>query len=162
MTDGRKTAGGYEVGYGKPPKEHRFTKDRQPFSRGRRKKARSGQTDVAALLNEPIPVRTGDVVREMSAFEIGLRKLVKAALQDRDLKAAFAFLKLCEDYAIIEPVPPPRSGGVLTVPRTWDCNEWMAMLERYGAPPWPGPRSGLPGDPPSADGAEVCSHAIRR
>ena len=155
------TEADYEIGYKKPPKEHRFSKERQPSLRRRRSPPIS-QTDVAALLSEPLPVRTGGVVRQMSAFEIGLRKLLKAALQERDLKAALTVLKLCEDYAIIEPAPDPLSGGVLVVPKSWDPDEWMAMFDRFGAPPWPGPRSGLPGDPPAPGGAEVNSRATRR
>ena len=53
----------YEIGYKKPPKEHRFSKERQPSLRRRRSPPIS-QTDVAALLSEPLPVRTGGRIYE--------------------------------------------------------------------------------------------------
>ncbi len=158
----KKTSGdNYPVGYKKPPKEHEFSKDHQPERRGRTKKRKSGATDVAAILSEPLPARIGGVVRQMTAFEIGLRQLVRSALKG-DLKAALEFIKQCEEYDVIGPTCVPESGGVLVVPKTWDWDEWMAMFDQHGPPPWPGPRSGMPGDPPLPGAPKVASHATRR
>ncbi len=162
MTSERKrTSGGtYPIGYKKPPKAHQFSKDHQPERRGRTKKRRSGAPDVAAILSEPLPARIGGVVREMTAFEIGLRQLVRSALKG-DLKAALEFIKLCEEYDIIGPACDPESGYLLVVPKTWDWDEWEAMFEKHGPPPWPGPRSGLPGDPPLPGAPKVSGFGTR-
>jgi hypothetical protein len=160
--DGRKSSRDkYPIGYKKPPKEHQFRKDHQPVRRGRTKKPKSGGTDVAALLSEPLPARIGGVVRQITAFEIGLRQMVRAALKG-NLKAALEFIKRCEEYGIIEPARVPESGGVLVVPKTWIWDDWMAMFEAHGSPPWPGPRSGMPDDPPADDGEKVHNHATGR
>jgi Family of unknown function (DUF5681) len=149
MADQKTPAGDYEVGHGRPPKRTQFQKSRSGNPGGRPKAIRPNATDVAAILSEPIPVSMGSTLRDLSAFEIGLRKLVRAALKDRDLKAALALLKLCEDYAIIEPGGVPETGGVVVLPKSWDPDEWLEMLHRYGRPPWPGERDGLPGDLPA-------------
>ena len=143
------TSGDYEVGYGRPPKSSRFPKGRSGNPRGRPKRVRPDELDVTALLTEPVAVTMGGVVRTISPFEAGLRSLAKRAVVENDLKAARAFLKVCEECGVLAPPrTPPLAGGVILIPRTWDWDEWMAMFHRLGPPPWPGKRSGLPGDPP--------------
>ena len=142
-------AGDYEVGSCRPPKQTQFQKGRSGNPGGRPRAVKPGPGLVASILNEPIRVKKGGVSRRMSPFETSLRSLAKRALKDRDLKAALEFLKVCEQYGIIAPAPVPQSGGVLIIPKTWNRDDWMAMFHRYGRPPWPGQRSGLPGDPPA-------------
>jgi hypothetical protein len=135
---------GYEVGYRRPPKHSRFKPGQSGNRKGRPPRRREA-LDVAGLLDGPIPVSQAGAAREMSGFEVGVRKLVSRALKDGDLQAALEFLRLCEKYRVIVPAPvPPARGNVLVIPKTWDHGEWMAMLEKYGPPPWPGPQSGLP------------------
>jgi hypothetical protein len=70
---------------------------------------------------------------------------VKRALNENNLKAILEFVRLCERYGIMAPLPPPeRCGRVLVVPKTWDWDEWLQMFHEHGPPPWPGERSGLP------------------
>jgi hypothetical protein len=119
---------------------------------GRPKAAKSGSMDIAAILDEPLKVRKAGATESMSPFEVGVRQLVKRALGKNDLKAILEFVRLCESYGIIAPIPPPeQSGGVLVVPKTWVWDEWVQMFEQHGPPPWPGERLGLPdesgGDP---------------
>jgi Family of unknown function (DUF5681) len=126
MSDQRSTRE-YEVGFGKPPKAYQFKRGQSGNSKGRPKK--SGQTDVAGILGEPLTVTTAGMTREMSAFEIGARQLVKRALNKHDLKALLAFVELCENYGVMPPVPPAEAGGgVLVVP--WDWDEWRPMFEK--------------------------------
>lgn len=133
---------GYAVGYRRPPKHSRF-KPGQSGNRKGRPPRRQEALDVAGLLDEPIPVSQAGAAREMSGFEVGVRKLVSRALKDGDLQAALEFLRLCEKYRVIVPAPaPPAQSGVLVVPR----EEWKAMLETYSPSPGPGPRS----DPPES------------
>jgi hypothetical protein len=132
----QKTTGDYEVGFGKPPKAYQFKRGRSGNPKGRPKKIKSGQTDVAGILGEPLTVATAGRTREMSAFEIGARQLVKALL---------TFVELCESYGVMPPVPPAETGGgVLVVP--WDWDEWLRMFEKLDPQRWPGERLGLPGE----------------
>ena len=144
MRDQKSTAD-YEVGYGKPPKHRQFKRGQSGNPNGRPKAAKSGPTDIAAILGEPLTVRQAGTTRRMSAFEVGVRQLVKRALSKTDLKAILAFVGLCESYGIIAPLPAPDGGRrVLVVPKTWDWDEWLQMFHELGPPPWPGNRSGLP------------------
>jgi hypothetical protein len=143
MSD-KKSNGDYEVGYGKPPKHRQFKRGQSGNPRGRAREANSGQTDVAGVLGEPLTVTTAGTSQKMSPFEIGVRQLVKRALNKNDLKAILEFLRLCETYGIMPPVPPAeRSGGVLRVPWNWD--EWRPALEKLDPQLWPGERS-FPGE----------------
>ena len=29
------------------------------------------------------------------------------------------------------------------IPKDWEWDDWMVMHDKYGSPPWPGPRDGL-------------------
>jgi hypothetical protein len=150
MSD-EETAGDYEVGYGKPPKHRQFKRGQSGNPNGRPKEAKPGPTDVAGILDEPLMVTTAGTTRRMSAFEVGVRQLVKRALNKTDLKAILALVRLCESYGIIAPQPPPEgSGPVLVVPKTWDWDEWMQMFEECGPPPWPG-RAIRPADESGVD-----------
>ena len=146
MTD-EKTAGDYEVGYRKPPKDRQFKRGQSGNPKGRPKEAKAGPTNVAEILGEPLTVTTAGTTQRMLPFEVGVRQLVKRALNKNGLKAILAVVRLCETYGIIAPLPlPERGGGVLVVPKVWDWDEWMRMFEEHGPPPWPGERSGLPGE----------------
>src|SRR5262249_24448384 len=125
MADQETAAGGYEVGHCRPPKSTRFRKGRSGNPGGRPKAIKPNATDVVAILTEPIPVSTASTVHKVSAFEIGVRKLVRAAVKDRDLKVALQLLKLCEEYGIIEPGRAPETDGAVIIPRTWDHDEFM-------------------------------------
>lgn len=140
----KKNSGDYKVGYGKPPRESKFKKGQSGNPMGRPKKAEPDPVDVVQILNESITVRQGGVTREISPFEAAVRKLVSRALKDENFNAALTFFRLCEKYGIVKPEPSTQVGGILSVPKAWDWDEWMEMFMKYGAPPWPGSRSGLP------------------
>ena len=129
---------------------------RRRRSRHRKRPLKLTPSAVAALLSAPVAVRTQGLSRRMSAFEASLHSQVKCALIDEDVGAMKRIIALCERYGILEhPPEPPLMGGVLTMPKNWCQEEWRTMFKRYGPPPWPGPRSGLPGDPPKdRDGGE--------
>jgi hypothetical protein len=133
-----------DVGYGRPPKEHQFRKGVCPNPAGRRGKGTKKASKVAEVLSEPITVRQGGVERKMDPFEASARGLIKNAVAKRNVSAAIEFIRLCEQYQVIKMEANQRCGGVLRIPRSWDEAEWMEMFRQYGAPPWPGERSGLP------------------
>ncbi len=127
MADKKKPSGDNEVGYGKPPKEHRFPKGRSGNVSGRPKSKKSGLTDISGLLNEPVKVKAGGKVREMGPFEAGLRKLAKRAV-DKDLRAILKFVKICEEYRGIAPPPGDTSCGVVRAPKGVNFHEWLESV----------------------------------
>ncbi len=68
MAEKKRPTGYYEVGYGKPPKEHLFKPRQSGNLRGRPKSRKSGLTDISGLLNEPVKVKAGGKVREMGPY----------------------------------------------------------------------------------------------
>lgn len=137
-------SGDYEVGKWKTPKHTRWKKGQSGNRKGRPPKKRPDAASVVAILDESIAVRQGGTARKMPAFELSVRKLVTRALKEGDVQAALEFLRLCDKYGVITPAPEPASSGVLTVPKSWDWDEWMEMFRTHGPPPWLGKRSGLP------------------
>ena len=138
----QRTNGDPKVGYCNPPEHSRWKRGQSGNPKGRPKATKSGQTDVAEILGEPLSVRQAGTTRKMTPFEVGVRQLVKRALNKNDLKAVLEFVRLCESYGLIAPPQPlEQSGGVLVVP--WDWDEWLQMFHEHGPPPWPGDRSGL-------------------
>src|SRR5215831_11903235 len=145
-----------KAGYRRPPKHGQFQPGRSGNLRGRPKRKKLEGVDIVALLTEPIPIIKSGVPRTMNPFEASLRSLVKRGLVDDDFRSLSTFLDYCEQHGVIgrSAVPVPVFQTIF-IPKTWDEREWQAMFDRYGAPPWPGKRSGLPGDPPKEpDGAD--------
>jgi hypothetical protein len=131
MSD-QKTTGDSEVGYCKPPKSTQWKPGQSGNPKGRPKTTKSGQTDVAEVLDEPLTVKQAGTARQMPPFEVGVRQLVKRALHNNDLRAILEFVKLCESYGLMAPPQPlEQSGGVLEVA----CNfeEWGRMSKEF----WP-------------------------
>lgn len=121
------TSGGrsadYEVGYGKPPKEHRFKAKLTPTDTGRatseRKKRKAGDrqaVDVYALLIEPVQVRKGERVQSMDPFEAMLRKQLELALKERSAAAMKEIIDVAIEYGLIKKSPKTVEGGVLMIP----------------------------------------------
>ncbi len=127
MVDKKKPSGDNEVGYGKPPKQHQFTKGISGNVSGRPKSKKSGLTDISGLLNEPVKVKAGDKVREMGPFEAGLRKLAKRAV-DKDLRAILKFVKICEEYGVIASPPAATGGDVVRAPKGVNFYEWLESV----------------------------------
>ena len=72
-----------EVGYGKPPKKHQFTKDKQP--QRRRKRAPTGHSNnlhvhIMAALGEYVAVSENGKPRKAKASEILAKMLVKQGI----------------------------------------------------------------------------------
>ena len=132
----------YEVGQGKPPPHSKWKPGQSGNPNGRPRKTRPDAASVAAILDGPVDVLKGGVPKKMPAFEASVRKLVSRTINDYDIQATRAFLKLCDKYGVIEPATEPTN--YFQVPSDWDWDEWMEIYHRLGAPPWPGKRSGLP------------------
>lgn len=71
----------YEVGYGKPPKEHRFRPGRSGNTRGRPKGTKNLKTDLREELSERITIREGQIVKQVSKQRAWVKSLVARAAQ---------------------------------------------------------------------------------
>ncbi len=103
--------GDYEVGHGKPPKQHK-------------RKA----IDVTAVLNAPLTVKRSGVRRKMPAFEVSVRRLVERGLKQRNLNAILEFLELCQSYGLLVPPQVDLGGGVITAPKGVNFQEWLESV----------------------------------
>ncbi len=128
MEDTEKPSGDYEVGCGKPPKEHQFKPGRSGNPKGRPPKRKPKRIDAAAVLNEPLAVNNSGRRRKMSPFEVGVRRLVERGLKRKDLNAILEFLKLCESYDLLVLPPVDQGGGVIIAPKGVDFDEWLESV----------------------------------
>ena len=105
--------------------------------------------DIDKILNELVEIRLGGKPKKLHPFEVSVRKMAQRAIKEKNIGFAKQFIELCEGHKIIVPPPEPqRISSTLTMPYSWDYEEWMKMFKEYGPPPWPGKRPGLPDDPP--------------
>ena len=126
MADKNKPSGEYEVGFGKPPKEHRFQKGTSGNPDGAPSKRKL--IDVAAILNEPLVVMASGVSQKMPAFEVSVRRLVERGLKQNKLNAILEFLRLCESYRLLALPPDDHGGGVIVAPKGVNFTEWIESV----------------------------------
>ncbi len=110
-----------QVGYGKPPKRHRFRKGQSGNPRGRPKKVnqtvRNTEAEILKRLGEEPVMING---KPCTALELELRMLVGKAM--RGELAAMKLLDRKRDAAgLLKPAPV---GGVLVIPRAPSLEEW--------------------------------------
>ncbi len=127
MADKEEPSGDYEVGYGKPPKEHQFRPGRSGKIRGRPKSKKSDSTDISDVLDKPVKVTVGGKSREMGSFEAGFRKLAKRAVGGH-LPSILKYIKICEEYGVLAPPPAVTGGGVFVAPKGVDFYEWLESV----------------------------------
>jgi Family of unknown function (DUF5681) len=80
---------GYEIGYGKPPKQHQFKPGQSGNPKGRPQGAKNTGTLVRDILDRPIELRIGRSVRKISVREAMLTRFAEAALNGDTKSAAF-------------------------------------------------------------------------
>lgn len=96
-----------EVGYGKPPKKHRFKPGQSGNPKGRPKVYKS----PVSVLEEPIAIRVDGKTREVSPFEAAIRKTAHKALEGR-LPAIKRFFKECDEANLLTPQSMKPTHGV--------------------------------------------------
>lgn len=96
----------YEVGYGRPPREHRFRPGKSGNPGGRPKGARNLASVVAATLGERIAVTENGRRKRITKLEAAVKQLVnRAAAGDaRPMQLLLALVQACDSR------PPPSSG----------------------------------------------------
>ncbi len=127
MEDTEKPHGDYEVGYGKPPKEHQFKPGRSGNIAGRPKAKNSGSADISEVLNAPVKVTTRGKAQEMGPFEAGFRKIAKRAVEGH-LPSILKFIRICEEYGVLAPPPAATGGGVIFAPKGMEVHEWLESV----------------------------------
>jgi hypothetical protein len=97
---------GYEVGYGRPPKNTRFQKGKSGNPAGRGTKKPPDPIDMAAILdhleNEEVIVRDKGTSKKMRKIELRLRRLFDKAIKG-DLKAARLLMEMAATCASPDP-----------------------------------------------------------
>jgi Family of unknown function (DUF5681) len=79
----------YEVGYGRPPKEHQFKPGRSGNPKGRPKGAQNEATILVNLLNRKIEIREAGRTRKVSVLEAVLLRFAEEALRGNPRAATF-------------------------------------------------------------------------
>lgn len=87
----------YDVGYGKPPKDHQFKPHHSGNLKGRPKGTRNFKTDVKSTLDVPVDVTKNGTRRKVSTQEATLLRLREKALKG-DGRALEKMLTLAQIY----------------------------------------------------------------
>lgn len=122
----------YRVGYGKPPKEHQFSKGLSGNPKGRPKGSKNRSLCIMDALNKTVTVREGNRTRTMTKLELILESTINKAAQG-DAKARADVFKLMEKLERQEVANDKKHpSGVLMIPASpVDPEEWArAVAER--------------------------------
>jgi hypothetical protein len=88
----------YEIGYRKPPQQHKFKEGQSGNRKGRRKGSKNTATLLREILDRKIDVRSGTTVRKISVREAILTRFAESALKGDTKSAAF----LLQRYDVTE------------------------------------------------------------
>lgn len=103
----------YEVGYGKPPKQHQFKPGQKANPDGRPKGSRSAQQEARALLDGTMTVTLRGRDRKMNRRKALMRSLYERAAKGNN-RAAEILLKLDGDSPPESASDPTQSASDLT------------------------------------------------
>jgi Family of unknown function (DUF5681) len=120
--------GDYQVGYRRPPVQHRFKPGNNANPKGRKKKTRNRKVVIRELLFEPVTVREGGVVKEIPALEAVIKKTLSQALGG-DHKAALTIIGMAQREGVLT---PEQEEDVGTLPET-DMAIMQDAMMRFGA-----------------------------
>lgn len=98
----RQPKGDYEVGYAKPPSEHRFKPGNNANPRGRRKGTKNRKVVIEDVLLELVTVRQGGQIKQMPRLQAVFEKLVSEALAG-DKKAAALVMAIAQKEGLLTP-----------------------------------------------------------
>lgn len=118
----------YEVGYGRPPKEHQFKPGHSRNSKGRPKGARGLRADVEEVLNMPVTISGKRGPKKISTQKALILRLREIGLKG-DLKALERLLTLG-----VQHVPQERSSEEGRLPEADQAiiAEFMSRVQGRG------------------------------
>jgi hypothetical protein len=92
----------YEVGYGRPPIEHRFKPGNNANPKGRGKKTRNRKVVMRELFFEPVTVNEAGEVKQLPALEVVLKRVLTQALKG-DFRAALTVIGMAQREGFLTP-----------------------------------------------------------
>ncbi len=107
----KKSSGSYEVGYGKPPAEHRFKKGQ------RRRKGDLEAIDITDVLTKPVLAKVNGEMKDLHPYEAILRQMLARALKEGQVRSLIGLIRIFEEHGVYAPQPGKQAGGVLVVGR---------------------------------------------
>lgn len=123
------------VGYGRPPKAHRFKPGQSGKPSGR---PRGALNRVTKIVHEVLAKRVeapdgAGGTKTMPLLELQIRQLFSAAISG-DLRAIARVLEYCAQLGVLRPSAPAETRtGVLVVERYMAPEEWAAYWENTKA-----------------------------
>jgi len=94
--------GDYEVGYAKPPTEHRFKPGNNANPKGRRRGTKNRSVVIRDVLLQEITVRLGGETKQMSKLEALFEKTLSEALAG-DKKSAALIFSVAQKEGLLTP-----------------------------------------------------------
>lgn len=116
---------GYDVGYGKPPKQSRFQKGQSGNPRGRPKGSLNVATALERELNQLVTIKENGVIRHITKFQAAIKQITnKAATGDtKCIQFMLNLLNVSNGGSLTE--------SPLTVPHDADLAVMASMLRRF-------------------------------
>jgi hypothetical protein len=136
LNDGHGEAGAqhpkkdYQVGYGRPPVEHRFQPGNNANPKGRKKSTRNRKVVISEILLEPVAVKKGGEVEQIPALAAVIKLTLSQALGG-DQKAALSIIGLAQREGILT---PEQEEGVDHLSES-DKAIMQDAMKRFGAAP---------------------------
>jgi hypothetical protein len=90
--------GGYEIGYGKPPRNTRFQKGQSGNSRGRPRTARNLATIVGEALREPVMINENGRRKRATKAEVIGKQMVNKAVKGDDPRSTQLLISFLEKH----------------------------------------------------------------
>ncbi|WP_108788679.1 DUF5681 domain-containing protein [Erythrobacter sp. Alg231-14] len=126
---------GKNVGYSRPPEQHRFKKGQSGNPRGRPRKSR-GAIDPLNVLDAEHKARVSGKIKQLSSGEIKLRKQVQLALEKKDIRAILYLIAQFEKYDLIAGEQQRHLDNVILIPSDLPDGMFSLLQKTYGHPPW--------------------------
>ncbi|WP_262694113.1 DUF5681 domain-containing protein [Kordiimonas aquimaris] len=121
----------YDVGRGKPPKQHRFKKGQSGNPKGRPKDKKADEVDVVSLLNKEFTVSEKGKKRKVSAFEAGLQAQVNRALGSGKLADIVDAIRTFEKHGLLQALQPEIKTGVARLRSHPILEDYRLLRDHY-------------------------------
>jgi hypothetical protein len=140
--------GDYEIGYGKPPKQHRFKKGQSGNPKGRPKRSKNIGSIISEIADETVEANLKGKRRKISLREAIIRRLMADAMKG-DLRALRLALDLINQHDPVE-----HRQYVIEAPAPMDLEEWQRRFTpgyalQHPVNPVPGAPGGNGLEPPA-------------